>query len=383
MHRLKVERVALLALLLGAALLAPGYALAADEHGHSAPATATATEQHEAAPADAHQASPAEAPATDHAHGEPAEAGHAATEHPATDGHAVDAAHGTTDAHGADATHGDAAAHGGGHGGGMPHLPSAITFISKWVPQPVGDKLNALKDPIFSLFMAAIIAAFFISLSGKLNARHPGRAQMAAEMIFGGLYSLFATIIGSTARRYTPFLGSMFVFILCNNLFGLIPLGHSSTSSFANTTFALGMMTFLYVQGIALKENGIGGYLHHMAGSPKTKMDWGFSLLLFPLHLLGELIKPVSLSLRLFGNIFGEDTLVATMVLLGAGISFSLSGQNPWVPGLPLQFPFYFLGLLSCTIQALVFTLLATVYIALWLPHGHHGDEHGEGHHAH
>ena len=265
----------------------------------------------------------------------------------------------------------------------MPHLPSAITFISKWVPQPVGDKLNALKDPIFSLFMAAIIAAFFISLSGKLNARHPGRAQMAAELIFGGLYSLFATIIGSTARRYTPFLGSMFVFILCNNLFGLIPLGHSSTSSFANTTFALGMMTFLYVQGIALKENGIGGYLHHMAGSPKTKMDWGFSLLLFPLHLLGELIKPVSLSLRLFGNIFGEDTLVATMVLLGAGISFSLSGQNPWVPGLPLQFPFYFLGLLSCTIQALVFTLLATVYIALWLPHGHHGDEHGEGHHAH
>ena len=152
---------------------------------------------------------------------------------------------------------------------------------------------------------------------------------MAVEMIFGGLYSLFATIIGPTARRYTPFLGSLFVFILCNNLFGLIPLGHSSTSSFANTTFALGMMTFLYVQGIALKENGIGGYLHHMAGSPKTGMDWGFSLLLFPLHLLGELIKPISLSLRLFGNIFGEDTLVATMVLLGAGISFSLSGQSP------------------------------------------------------
>ncbi len=93
MHRLKVERVALLALLLGAALLAPGYALAADEHGHSAPATATATEQHEAAPADAHQADPAEAPATDHAHGEPAEAGHVAAEHPATDGHTVDAAH--------------------------------------------------------------------------------------------------------------------------------------------------------------------------------------------------------------------------------------------------------------------------------------------------
>ena len=341
MHRPKVERVALLVLLMGAAALAPRFALA-QEHGH-----------------------PAETPAA--AHGEPTTGEPAATGHPATEVQAAEGAHGA------------AAAHGGGHGGGTPHLPSLLTFISQWVPAPVGDKLNALKDPIFSLLMAAIISVFFVSLSRKLDPRRPGRTQMAAELIFGGLYSLFATIIGPTARRYTPFLGSLFVFILCNNLFGMVPLGHSSTSSFANTTFALGMLTFLYVQGIALKENGLGGYLHHLAGSPKTGMDWGFSLLLFPLHVLGELIKPISLSLRLFGNIFGEDTLVATMVLLGAGISFSLSGGNPFVPGLPLQFPFYFLGLLSCTIQALVFTLLATVYIALMLPHGHHVEE--QAHH--
>jgi len=68
---------------------------------------------------------------------------------------------------------------------------------------------------------------------------------------------------------------------------------------------------------------------------------------------------------------------VATMVLLGAGISFNLTGGSSLVPGLPFQFPFYFLGLLSCTIQALVFTLLSTVYIALWLPHGHHDEAHG------
>ncbi len=109
--------------------------------------------------------------------------------------------------------------------------------------------------------------------------------------------------------------------------------------------------------------------------SPKTGLDWGFSLLLFPLHVLGELIKPVSLSLRLFGNIFGEDTLVATMVILGYLITQLIFGDGGFVaylPGVPLQLPFYFLGLLSSTIQALVFTLLATVYIALWLPHGDH-----------
>ena len=274
------------------------------------------------------------------------------------------------------------AAHGGGHGTGMPHIPSALTFIQQWVPESVATKLDAAKDPIFSLLMAAIIAVFFMSLAGKLDARRPGRTQMAVELIFGGLYSLFHTIIGPTARRYTPFLGSLFVFIFCNNLFGMVPLGHAATSSFANTTFALGMLTFLYVQGIALKENGIGGYLFHMAGSPRTGMEWGFSLLLFPLHVLGELIKPISLSLRLFGNIFGEDTLMATMVLLGAGIMFNLTGGQAFVPGLPLQLPFYFLGLLSCTIQALVFTLLATVYIALWLPHGHHEEGHHEEAHA-
>lgn len=341
MHRIKIERGALLALVLGTALLVSGYALAADDHGQ--PAHGAATEQH-AAPADAH---------------------------------AADTAH-AADAHAADAAHGDAHGH-----GGTPHVPNALTFIEQWVPKPVAAKLEQFKNPIYSLLVATIIAIFFITLSKRMDARRPGRAQMAAELIMGGLYSLFSTIIGPSARRYTPFLGSLFLFIYCNNLFGLLPLGHASTSSFADTTFALGLMTFLVVQGIALKENGLGGYLHHMAGSPKTKMDWGFSLLLFPLHLLGELIKPISLSLRLFGNIFGEETLVATMVLLGAGITFSLTDGMALVPGLPLHFPFYFLGLLSSTIQALVFTLLATVYIALWLPHGHHGDEHAEAHHAH
>ena len=371
MHRMRAERAFLLAVLMGAALLVPGACLA-QEHGHGEPAateTAGHAEQPVAAHGDAHEAAPVDA------HGAPATDAHATDAH-ATDAHAAEAGHG-------EAAHGDAAAHGGGHGGGMPHIPSALTFIEQWVSEPMAAKLAAAKDPIFSLLVALLLSVFFISLKGKLDPRNPGRTQMAVELLFGGLYSLFNTIIGPTARRYTPFLGSLFLFIFCNNLFGMVPLGHASTSSFANTTFALGMITFIFVQFIALKENGLGGYLFHMAGSPKTGMEWGFSLLLFPLHVLGELIKPVSLSLRLFGNIFGEDTLMATMVLLGAGIMFNLTGGQVLVPGLPLQLPFYFLGLLSCTIQALVFTLLATVYIALWLPHGHHAEEHhGEGHHA-
>jgi F-type H+-transporting ATPase subunit a len=135
----------------------------------------------------------------------------------------------------------------------------------------------------------------------------------------------------------------------------------------------LAICTFLYVQGIGIKENGPLGYLHHMAGSPRNAMEWGFSVLLFPLHVLGEFIKPLSLSLRLFGNIFGEDALIATMVVLGAGL---FAGVH--IPfGLPLQFPFVFLAMLTSTIQALVFALLSTVYIALMLPHADHEEAHG------
>ena len=289
-----------------------------------------------------------------------------------------------------EAAHGDADDHGGGHSS-IPHLNNLVTgWIAPLLPDSVAHGMEEFLNPIYSLGVALLLSLFFIGLSKKLSSRFPGRTQMAAEMIFGGLYGMFEAILGPTARRYTPYLGTLFVFILVNNLVGMLPLGHAATSSFASTTFALGILTFLYVQGIAIKENGIVGYFLHLAGDPKTPMDWGFSILLFPLHVLGELIKPLSLGLRLFGNIFGEETLVATMVILGYLLMKAIGGIAMdgdaavfgFLPGIPLQLPFYFLGLLSSTIQALVFTLLSTVYIALFLPHGDHGDhgDHAEAH---
>ena len=265
----------------------------------------------------------------------------------------------------------------GEHHGSTPHMKNLVTFIAPILPESVAAGLEAFIDPFFAFIIMGLISLFFINVSRNLKATNPGRAQMAAELLISGLYDMFRNVIGPSARRYTPFLGALFIYIWFNNLVGMVPGAHSATSVFNTTTFALGLMTFFFVQFWAIRLNGIGGFLHHLAGSPKTGMDWGFSILLFPLHLLGELIKPVSLALRLFGNIFGEDTLVATMVILGYIITkliFGAGGFTAYLPGVPLQLPFYFLGLLSCTIQALVFTLLATVYIALWLPHE---EEHG------
>jgi F-type H+-transporting ATPase subunit a len=261
-------------------------------------------------------------------------------------------------------------------------MKNLVVVLAETISPEAGHFAQDYVNQIFAFIVIALVSIFFISVSRNLSSTNPSRAQVLAEMLIGGLFSLVQSIIGPTARRYVPFLGTLFLFIWFNNLFGLIPGMHSATSSFNTSTFALGAMTFIFVQFWAIRLNGLGGYLHHLAGSPKTALDWGFVILMFPLHVLGELIKPVSLGLRLFGNIFGEETLVATMVILGYMITQGIFGETvaTYLPGMPLQLPFYFLGLLSSTIQALVFTLLATVYIALWLPHDDHHHEEAHGH---
>jgi F-type H+-transporting ATPase subunit a len=269
----------------------------------------------------------------------------------------------------------------------VPHLQNALGLMiatmkdSEGQPTPTARFLKAFLDPIYSMVAVLIVGIFFVTVGARLRDRDPGRRQLFAEVVMGGLYGMFEQVLGKDARRFTPYLGTLFLFILVNNWMGMVPLGHASTSSFANTTIGLGVLTFFYVQYVGIKENGLGGYLYHFAGQPKSGIEWGFAILIFPLELMGELIKPLSLSLRLFGNIFGEDTLIAVMVLLGTYIVYRYTG-NQFIPGIPLHFPFYFLGLLASTVQALVFTILSTIYIALMLPHHDH-EEAAHGHAAH
>jgi F-type H+-transporting ATPase subunit a len=115
-----------------------------------------------------------------------------------------------------------------------------------------------------------------------------------------------------------------------------------------------------------------------MAGSPRSAIGWGLVPLMLPIHLMGELAKPISLACRLFGNIFGEDMLLVAFASLGITV---LSFTHLPI-GLPLQLPFLFLAILTSTLQALVFTVLSTIYLLLMLPHDDHGHE-GQAQHAH
>jgi F-type H+-transporting ATPase subunit a len=264
---------------------------------------------------------------------------------------------------------GEAAEHGaeGGHGeegdhSGPPHLPNLVGLVlghDSWAYENV-NLVFSWATMVFMVISAVIVY--------NRRSMLPGKGQNFVEILVEGMYNFLSSILGKKeARTYTPFLGTLFFYILLNNFWGIIPGGHSPSTAF-NVTFTLAFAVFCYVQYIGMRRLGIKGYLHHMAGSPRGAIMWFLSPIFLVLHIIGELVKPVSLSLRLYGNITGEDILVAAFVGLGI-MALSFVGSPI---GLPLDLPFIFLGILLSTIQALVFTLLSSIYILMMLPHEEH-----------
>ncbi len=258
--------------------------------------------------------------------------------------------------------HGEEAGGNGEHSG-PPHLPSLVGMITGghgWAYEWI------------NIIYAFAIAIFFIIVATRVYAKRqmiPGPFQNAIEMLVEGMYNFLYTILGKEARRYTPYLGTLFFYILLMNFMGIIPLGHAPSTNL-NITASLAICTFFYAQYTGVKRLGLVGYFDHLAGQPRDLISWCLVPLMFPMHIIGELAKPLSLALRLFGNITGEDVLVAAFVGLGV-MALAFVGSPI---GLPFNVPFILLGLLLSTIQALVFTLLSTIYILMMLPHeeGHH-----------
>ncbi len=246
--------------------------------------------------------------------------------------------------------------------------------------KPWADFLYHYEILVFSLFIALLLllVAFLASRNPQLI---PSGLQNGVETVVEGLTDFITGILGPKhGPRFVPFLGTLFLYILSMNLFGLIPFMHSPTASL-NVTVALALTVFVYVQFIGFKELGPLGWLDHMLGSPRDLTGWLLAPLMLPIHVLGELAKPISLSCRLFGNIFGEDMLLVAFASLGVTM---LPFQN--VPfGIPIHALFFPLALLGSALQAMVFTVLSSIYILLMLPHESH-DEHGHGgdaQHAH
>lgn len=237
----------------------------------------------------------------------------------------------------------------------QPELTNIITLICEWLgPGPVSEWLYRLEPVLFSIIMICLLG-ILAWLAGRKISDVPGRAQNIAELYVGGLDDFICGVLGPKGRRFTPFVGTLFIYILFMNLSGIIPLLRSSTSSWS-TTLALALTVFFYLQYTAVKELGLKGYLYHLLGKPKGIIAFSVFIpaLMFFIEIVTQLVRPISLSLRLRSNIWGDDMLLA--VLSGFGLK-----------GVPLLLFNMFLAILASIVQATVFCLLTTIYFALAL----------------
>jgi F-type H+-transporting ATPase subunit a len=253
-----------------------------------------------------------------------------------------------------------------GHGAG----PSESHAAAAGHGESHGHKLGEIPAPwlLFSnaCLVAILLVAFGVAATRRMAAIPKG-FQNLGEFIAEVMVNFTRGIIGPGGEKYVPLVGTIFFFIYVGNMIGLVPGFHSPTANLS-TTLALGLIVFLYVQFLGIRARGLGGYLKHFMG-PMPAVAW----LLFPVEVISEIVKPFTLAMRLFGNIFGEDTVIVVLASLAIMVL-------PTAPVLPLHFPIMVLGLLTCFVQAMVFSLLTCIYIALQT---HHDDDHGHAEHGH
>lgn len=181
------------------------------------------------------------------------------------------------------------------------------------------------------------------------------------ELYGSFIYTQCRAVLGEKeAPKYFKFIAFLFITIFISNVIGLIP-GFLPPTEVISTTLALGMMSFIYYNIKGCKELGTLNYLKHFAGPL-----WYMAILIFPIEILSNMIRPLSLALRLRGNMMGDHHVLTTF------LNLNILGVNVGAFGAAL--PFYVLGLLVCFIQAYVFTMLSMVYISLATAHHDHGD---------
>lgn len=209
---------------------------------------------------------------------------------------------------------------------------------------PIFGVLDVTGEVVVMWIILAVVALLSFFATRNLRER-PGKFQNIIEMGVEYIDNFFSDIIGSkNARRYLYFLGSLFIFILFANYSGLFPgvgltkYAKAPTSSLS-VTLGLGIVTFFFLMIASIRAKGFKGFV---------KRFWSPVIILPPLLILDEFIKPASLALRLFGNIFGEEMVTEQLYEL-----------------LPIGAPLIMmvLSLLFCAIQAIVFTMLTAIYL--------------------
>lgn len=186
-----------------------------------------------------------------------------------------------------------------------------------------------------------IILILVSTMATKKISLVPKGLQNFFELVIGGLEDFVVANMGEDGRKVFPVLATLFIYILTCNLGGLFP-GNDAPTANINTTASMAVFVFVYYQYWGIKLHGTH-YIHHFTGP----MLW-MAPLMFPIEVIGHFARMLSLSLRLFGNIRGEDIVLALLFMLAPIVS---------------TVPMYFLFMLADVIQAFVFFMLSMLYL--------------------
>ncbi len=245
--------------------------------------------------------------------------------------------------------------------------PFLLQFLVDWLNQILGKwiPINATIVMTWLVSIGIIILAIVACSSLKMI---PKGAQNLLEILIEQVLQLMEGMMGQKkAKFFLPLMGTLALFILVSNLIGLVP-GLKAPTGDWNTTIALALIVFILTHFFGIKGKGLIGYLKHFVGP-----IWWLAPLMVPIHFIGELAKPFSLSIRLFANMMSKHMALGCLALLI--IIFSkkaiLFAQTLFIP-LFLPPVIMMLGVLTCLIQTFVFVFLAIVYISIAMEEEEH-----------
>ena len=224
--------------------------------------------------------------------------------------------------------------------------------IERLVPLHVGSlDLSFSNSALFMAISVAVITAFLtLSMSGASLV--PSRWQSAAELSYEFIANMIRDNVGSAGKAYFPFVFSLFMFVLFGNLIGMVPYSFTYTSHIA-VTFALAAFIFIGVTLIALARHG----WHFFTFFAPKGMPLVLQMLLVPIEVISYLIRPMTLSIRLFANMMAGHTML--VIFAGFVVAMGIFGVLP----LALNVFFILLELLVAVLQAYVFTILTCIYL--------------------
>lgn len=201
------------------------------------------------------------------------------------------------------------------------------------------------------LLLAAVIIVVFAVLKPKLSMDKPGKMQHIFEAVYNFLYSESKSNAGHHGHHYLSFFGSIFIFVLFGNLLGIIP-GLESPTMFPYVPAGLAIASFFYYNMIGIKENGVGKYLAHFAGPVPA-----LAPLMFPIEIISNLARPLSLTIRLYANMYAGEMVTVLFISLTY-----------------LVMPAVFMGLhvFVSFLQAYIFALMTMLYVGGAVAHEEH-----------